>query len=177
MIIQCTSCEKKFSVPDSAITASGRLVQCSSCGNKWTQYPIKKTPKIIKTTPIIPKTKPKKKTQKRKGPAPYSKEYMQEKWGTSIEKYAVDKGLTSKVKKVKTATKIQKQPKSKTVEKPGFGFFNYIITYSILSIFLIGILNFERSRIGRKFPVLEPYIDHFFESLEIFKILILDFFR
>ena len=177
MILSCKSCEKKFVVPDNAIGASGRLVQCSSCGNKWTQYPLKQTPEIVKTPPIVTKAAPKKKTQKRKGPVPYSKEYMQEKWGTSIEKYAVDKGLTSKVKKVKTTTKIQKQPKSKTIEKPGFGFFNYIITYSILSIFFIGILNFERSRIGRKFPVLEPYIDHFFESLEIFKILILDFFR
>ena len=177
MIIQCNSCDKKFSVPDGAITEAGRLVQCSSCGNKWTQYPLKQTPEIVKTPPIVTKAAPKKKTQKRKGPVPYSKEYMQEKWGTSIEKYAVDKGLTSKVKKVKTTTKIQKQPKSKTIEKPGFGLFNYIITYSILSIFFIGILNFERSRIGRKFPVLEPYIDHFFESLEIFKILILDFFR
>ena len=177
MIIQCNSCDKKFSVPDGAITEAGRLVQCSSCGNKWTQYPLKQTPEIVKTPPIVTKAAPKKKTQKLKGPVPYSKEYMQEKWGTSIEKYAVDKGLTSKVKKVKTTTKIQKQPKSKTIEKPGFGFFNYIITYSILSIFFIGILNFERSRIGRKFPVLEPYIDHFFESLEIFKILILDFFR
>ncbi len=177
MIIQCNSCDKKFSVPDGAITRAGRLVQCSSCGNKWTQYPLKKTSEVTKITPIIPKTKPKKKTQKRKGPAPYSKEYMQEKRGTSIEKNAADKGLTNKVKKVETSKKIQKQPKSKTIEKPGFGFFNYIITYSILSIFFIGILNFERSRIGRKFPVLEPYIDHFFESLEIFKILILDFFR
>ena len=44
-------------------------------------------------------------------------------------------------------------------------------------LFLVGILNFERGRISRKFPFLEPYIDHFFESLEIFKILILDFFR
>ena len=98
------------------------MVQCSSCGNKWTQYPLKQTPEIVKTPPIVTKAAPKKKTQKRKGPAPYSKEYMQEKWGTSIEKYAVDKGLTSKVKKVKTTTKIQKQPKSKTIEKPGFGF-------------------------------------------------------
>ena len=39
MIIQCNSCSKKFVVPDGAIKAKGRLVQCSSCGNKWTQYP------------------------------------------------------------------------------------------------------------------------------------------
>ena len=47
MIIQCNSCDKKFSVPDSAIGASGRLVQCSSCGNQWTQYPINKNLKKL----------------------------------------------------------------------------------------------------------------------------------
>ena len=127
MIIQCNSCDKKFSVPDGAITEAGRLVQCSSCGNKWTQYPLKQTPEIVKTPPIVTKAAPKKKTQKRKGPVPYSKEYMQEKWGTSIEKYAVDKGLTSKVKKVKTTTKTEKLPQSKSFVKPGCGFFNLII--------------------------------------------------
>ena len=62
MIIQCNSCDKKFNVPDGAITEAGRLVQCSSCGNKWTQYPLKKTPEVTKIAPIIPKTKPKKKS-------------------------------------------------------------------------------------------------------------------
>ena len=42
MILSCDSCEKKFVVPDNAISAAGRLVQCSSCGNKWTQFPIDK---------------------------------------------------------------------------------------------------------------------------------------
>ena len=71
MILSCNSCEKKFVVPDSAISASGRLVQCSSCGNKWKQYPInedkvslvqktKSLKKISQTT----KQKPKKKTKK-----------------------------------------------------------------------------------------------------------------
>ena len=179
MIIQCTSCDKKFSVPDTAITASGRLVQCSSCGNKWTQYPIKT--KSEPSRPYVTPTKvvpPKKKLNKKKsGPVPYSKEYMQQKWGTSLENYAVQKGLTKKTKKISQPKKMQKQKILEAVEKPGFGFFNYIITYSILLIFIVGILNFERGRISRKFPFLEPYIDHFFESLEIFKILILDFFR
>ena len=49
MILECKSCNKKFLVPDSAITSTGRLVQCSSCGNKWTQYPIKKD--IIRDVP------------------------------------------------------------------------------------------------------------------------------
>ena len=49
MLVNCNSCQKKFVVPDSAITENGRLLQCGSCGNKWTQYPIKeKTVKPIK---------------------------------------------------------------------------------------------------------------------------------
>ena len=42
MILECKSCQKKFIVPDNAIPSTGRLVQCSSCGNKWTQYPVSK---------------------------------------------------------------------------------------------------------------------------------------
>ena len=42
MILSCNSCDKKFVVPDNAIGATGRLVQCSSCGNKWKQFPINK---------------------------------------------------------------------------------------------------------------------------------------
>ena len=41
MILSCNSCEKKFVVPDHAITAGGRTVQCGSCGNKWKQFPLK----------------------------------------------------------------------------------------------------------------------------------------
>ena len=42
MILNCNACEKKFVVPDNAIGANGRLVQCSSCGNQWKQFPINK---------------------------------------------------------------------------------------------------------------------------------------
>ena len=84
MIIQCNSCTKKFVVQDSAITANGRLVQCSACGNKWTQYPIKsksekkpqKTPATVKT--IKPKTYSiKKKKKKKNNIDTYSPEYLQ----------------------------------------------------------------------------------------------------
>ena len=178
MIITCTECKKRFEVPDNAIPAEGRIVQCSSCSNEWKQFPIKKPEIVNKTTVSSPKktTQPvKKKTVKKsKGPVPYSKEYMQQKWGGTVQSYAVEKGLSKSPKKI---SKPQKRKGVKEMEKPGFGFFNYIIIFFVLSTFLIGILNFERSRLSRKFPFLEPYIDHFFESLEIFKILILDFFR
>ena len=63
MILSCNSCDKKFVVPDSAISASGRMVQCGSCGNKWKQFPLNKSenspakPKLqsIKTKAQIPK--------------------------------------------------------------------------------------------------------------------------
>ena len=174
MIIQCTACDKKFSVPDSAITANGRLVQCSSCGNKWTQYPIiqnKTETKIIaKSSKNIGK-KTIKKISKKSSPAPYSKEYMQQKWGTSLESYTVKKGISKKAK-----NNTIKQKTLKREEKIGFGFFNYIITLFVLSTFFVGILGFERTRLSRKFPFLEPYIDYFFETLENFKIFILDFY-
>ena len=178
MIIQCTACEKKFSVPDSAVTASGRLVQCSSCSNQWTQYPVK-TKKSTAKPVFIPTNIPAKKTvKKKKGPDPYSKEYMKQKWGTSIQSYALDKGLSKKIKKIPVRQKVQKQKSIiKSVKKPGFGFFNYIITLAVLSTFFVGILSFERSRLSRKFPFLEPYINHFFETIENFKIFILDFYK
>ena len=57
MLVNCKSCQKKFLVPEAAITESGRLLQCGSCGNKWTQYPIKQIleKEIKKITPNITK--------------------------------------------------------------------------------------------------------------------------
>ena len=60
MILTCNSCGKKFVVPDNAITSSGRIVQCGSCGNKWKQFPvneIKKKESIDSVKKIIPKPK------------------------------------------------------------------------------------------------------------------------
>ncbi len=35
MIIDCPKCKKKFDIEDSLIPEKGRLLQCSSCDNKW----------------------------------------------------------------------------------------------------------------------------------------------
>ena len=40
MILNCNSCGKKFVVPDAAITATGTMVQCGTCGLKWKQFPV-----------------------------------------------------------------------------------------------------------------------------------------
>ena len=52
MILSCNSCGKKFVVPDNAITASGRTVQCGSCGNKWKQFPIRETKKTERVSNV-----------------------------------------------------------------------------------------------------------------------------
>ena len=178
MIITCTACERKFEVPDNAIPAVGRTVQCSVCSNKWKQFPISKPKAGSVSKPKAESVKTKqtsvrKKITKPKGIVPYSKEYMKQKWGGTVKDYAVKEGLTKE--KRSTIKKVSKI--SKGVPAPSFGFFNYIITLFVLSTFLIGILNFERSRLSRKFPFLEPYIESFFETLNNFKIFILDFYR
>jgi len=166
MIIQCKSCQKKFVVPDNAVTAKGRLVQCSSCGNKWTQYPIKqKTQKIVKVKNAPKASKKKTKRKKTSGIDVYSEEYLQKKHGIKI----IDPS-SSDIK-----TKKNSQSKTKKTDNAGYGFFNYLITFSVLSIFFVGILNFEKSRLSRKFPFLEPYIENFFETLNNFKIIFIDF--
>ena len=171
MIITCTKCEKRFVVPDNAIPAEGRIVQCSACSNKWRQLPIKEKGSPVKAQPISVK---KKRTKKRKMPAPYSKNYMKQKWGVAVQDYAQKEGLTKK--------------SSKDVEGSGFGFFSYIIIISIILLSFIGVLKFAESTIITQFPFLEPYInyffdvlnnflDHLFETLDNFKIFISDFYR
>ena len=177
MIIECTACKKKFSVPSAAITANGRLVQCSSCGNKWTQYPIKTKTDKPKTSLPTKTISPKKIQAKKSSPIPYSEEYMKQKWGTSVQDYALEKGLSKKVKKISQKNKLQKQKPIKRIERPRFGFFNYIITLSILSIFFVGVLSSVRSTLTSKFPMIEPYIDHFFETINNFKVFILDLYK
>ena len=96
MILSCNSCEKKFVVPDKAITSSGRLVQCGSCGNKWKQFPldkIKKKPQILKkkintsSKVNFPKIK-KKKSQKKREINLYSPEYLAKKHGIKLNEPA-----------------------------------------------------------------------------------------
>ena len=99
MILTCNSCGKKFVVPDNAITSSGRVVQCGSCGNKWKQYPvnevkqtqpvsnIKKT--VAKTKRIQSKIQKSKKTKKNSVRKPreidlYSPEYLAKKHGITL---------------------------------------------------------------------------------------------
>ena len=156
MILSCNSCDKRFVVPDNAISATGRLVQCSSCGNKWTQFPIdnKTKPKKIESPTKTTKTKIKKKT----GPDLYSPEYLAKKHGIKIgEKPTVKNKLT------------------KDKEKISFGFYSFLIVSIVIAISILRLLYFTQDIIVEKFPFSEIYINYLFESIRNIKEIIQNF--
>ncbi len=171
MILSCNSCGKKFVVPDQAISASGRLVQCGSCGNKWKQFPIKNEieqikpisgniKKVSKPRQIQQKIQKTKKIKKKSLRKPreinlYSPEYLAKKHG------------------IKLGNDFEKKP---TVAKVSFGFYSSILLFFLIIITLSRGLYFFQDFVIQKFPFTEFYIDYFFESVrnmfEIWKNLI-----
>ena len=170
MILDCNSCGKKFVVPDKAITALGRMVQCGSCGNKWKQFPvneIKKTEQISNIKKID--TKPKqvqskkqkvkkiKKTSIRKPREIdlYSPEYLAKKHGIYLS---------------------EKNDKPVTKNKVSLGFYSSLIILLVFVITFSRILYFFQDFIITKLPFTEYYLKYFFESIrnlfEIWKSLI-----
>ena len=170
MILNCNSCGKKFVVPDKAITGSGRIVQCGSCGNKWKQFPVntnnqissvsndkKNFTKPQKIQQKIRKTKKVKKKVVRKSREIdlYSPEYLAKKHGIKLSE------------DIKTAS-----PNNNI----SFGFYNSLLLFLIIIIILSRSLYFFRDFVVKKLPFTEYYIDYFFESIknmfEIWKNLI-----
>ena len=163
MLINCNSCKKKFTVPDSAITKTGRLLQCGFCGNKWTQYPVKekaikeirkKTPIQKKVYPFLHKNKSATK-KKRREVNLYSEEYLKKKHG-----------LTKK-------DTSNSQDKRKQKNKRSFGFYSYILTISIFIITLFGVFNLSKDTVIANYPDVESYLNYFYEIIDICKIIIL----
>ena len=168
MIISCNSCEKKFVVPDQAITTVGRIVQCGSCGNKWKQYPkneekipsikikkSKKVPKISETK--IPKAR-KRISKKKREIDLYSPEYLAKKHGINLNE-TNDKPITK--------------------SKVSFGFYSSLIIFLIFAIVLSRTLYFFQDFLITKLPFTEYYLEYFFENIrnlfEIWKSLILNY--
>ena len=165
MLVNCNSCQKKFVVPDSAITEKGRLLQCGSCGNKWTQYPISQEEQITikkpintsNTEKIIKKSSSTKKTSKsRKRQVDlYSEEYLKKKHGLVIQD-AISVESSNSKQKLKT----------------GIGFYGNVIILIIFLISIFGVLDLNKYFVINKFPFMETYINYIYDSLEIIKISI-----
>ena len=163
MILSCNSCEKKFVVPDQAITSVGRVVQCGSCGNKWKQFPNTEEKKIpirkvkkINTIPKPKKSKPKRKVSKKKREIDlYSPEYLAKKHGINLHE-------------------IKDKPISKN--KASFSFYGSFIIFIVFIIIFSRSLYFFQEFIVQKLPFTELYLKYFFENIsnlfEIWKNLI-----
>ena len=164
MILSCNSCEKKFVVPDQAVTAAGRIVQCGSCGNKWKQFPVKN--EVNDNAPVkkIDNKKISKKSRIKKKPVKktrdinlYSPEYLAKKHGITLDDvYSDNKSISNK--------------------KVSFGFYNSLILFIVLIIALSKSLYFFQDFIVLNLPFTEFYLDYFFENIrnifEIWKNLI-----
>lgn len=168
MIIQCNSCQKSFSVPDGAITMSGRLVQCGSCGNKWTQFPIKEKkakkqkeveqPIIKQNSTKLKTIKKKTKTKTKKNFNPYSEEYLRKKHGI----------------KIINPSSLNVKSKKKEFTKNALGFYSYITIFVIFLITVFGVINLTKEMIILTFPNFEPHINFLYETIDNIKVIISD---
>ena len=161
MILKCNSCGKQFVVPDNAITASGRVVQCGSCGNKWKQFPATKvkqtqpifdSPKKVSKPILAPKKiKKPKKINKNNLKKPreinlYSAEYLEKKHGIKLGEEVIN-------------------IKKSSARKVSFGFYNSLLLFLVIIIIFSRGLYFFQDFVVQKLPFTEFYIDYFFESI------------
>ena len=177
MIITCNCGEKKFTLPDNSIPASGRLVQCGFCGLKWKQFPVGEVTQpqsISRLQKVVAKPQPTKqkiqKPKKVKKTTPkksreislYSPEYLAKKHGI-------------KINDIQSVKKISRNEKNKV----SFGFYNSLIIFVFFVIALSRILYFSQGFIVSNIPASEFYLDYFFESIrnifEIWKSLIINY--
>ena len=160
MILSCNSCGKKFVVPDQAISAAGRIVQCGSCGNKWKQFPVEGS---VKKKLVEKKISTKKITTIKKAPKPkktkirkareidlYSPEYLKKKHGISLDKSS--NNITTK------------KPSSSI--NVSFGFYNYLVLLTVLVIFFSRALYFFQDFVVEYLPFTKIYIEYFFENIK-----------
>ena len=150
MIITCNCGEKKFTLPDNSIPASGRLVQCGFCGLKWKQFPVgevtkpqsisrlqKVASKPQPTQQKIQKPKKVKKTapKKKREISLYSPEYLAKKHGIKINDVQPEKNFSKQEKR-----------------KVSFGFYNSLIVFIFFVIALSRILYFSQGFIISNIP-------------------------
>ena len=195
MIIQCSSCSRKFTVKDSDITSRGRMVQCGYCSVTWHQMPISTSTKITKQESINePTTKINEdlsvdaikasdgKTYKFLGsqwaqllPSGKTGLFAKRKIGKELDKLTGRKRVsaTKRVKKIKkemdpSSGSLDSEKKLPDVYKPkqGLGFFGYIFLLIIIGFSIVGILRTFESDLLNYFPETEYIYELLDKQLE-----------
>ena len=162
MILTCNSCGKKFVVPDNAISASGRTVQCGSCGNKWKQFPInevKKTQSLTSNQSIVSKSS---KIERNIQKAKKAKKRVVRK-SREIDLYSPE--YLAK----KHGIKLNEDVKCNFNKKRKF-LLDFIILYLLFLLIIIIFsrgLYFFQDFVVQKLPFTQFYLNYFFESIKI----------
>jgi hypothetical protein len=86
-----------------------------------------------------------------------------------IKEHEIDKHLLS----LEELHSFEKNNEKK--KKNSFSFYWYLILTIVIFITLYGTLNISKNSIVLKYPISEPYINYFYEIIEILKITILEF--
>ena len=60
------------------------------------------------------------------------------------------------------------------MKKIGYGFYNYLITFSVILITTFGLLSLTRDIIAFNYPGLEIYINYLFETVNNIRTIIFD---
>ena len=197
MIIQCSSCSRKFIVKDSDITSRGRMVQCGYCSVTWHQMPISTPIKPTKQESINkPATKINEdlsvdaikasdgKTYKFLGsqwaqllPSGKTGLFAKRKIGKELDKLTGRKreSATKRGKKIKkemdpSSGSLDSEKQLPDVYKPkqGLGFFGYIFLLIIIGFSIIGILKTFENDLLNYFPQTEYIFELLDKQLEFF---------
>ena len=180
MIIQCTSCSRKFVVKDKDIPEKGRTVQCGYCSVTWHQMPKNTEPNVDKK--IIELEKDNNRTEKFKDELKASDgktyKYLGNQWAVLLPSgktgIFAKKKITAELnkiagiknKKIKKTNKISEVDPSSAglannrlpdIYKPreGLGYLGYIFITIIVILSLIGILKTFEIYLVSFFPKIE----------------------
>ena len=139
MIISCPNCKKNFEVRDNLIPESGRLLQCSSCLNKW----------FFKNKFLTLKKKAKKKIDiKTKNEIP-----------NDIERIIIDAETTDLDNNYESNSDANKE-----IDK--LSFFNLFLVILISFLALIIVLDTFKNPIDNVLPGFNFLLNNFYETLK-----------
>ena len=197
MIIQCSSCSRKFIVKDRDITSKGRMVQCGYCSVTWHQMPISTATKTTKQESINkPAAKINEdlsidaikasdgKTYKFLGsqwaqllPSGKTGLFAKRKIGKELDKLTGRKreSATKRGKKIKkemdpSSGSLDSEKQLPDIHKPkqGVSFFGYIFLLIIIGFSIIGVLRTFENDLLNYFPQTEYIFELLDKQLEFF---------
>ncbi len=195
MIIQCSSCSRKFIIKDSDITNKGRMVQCGYCSVTWHQVPTLKPSKAVKKSEIIKpvvKTDDSPSVDSIKASDGKTYRFLGSQWAELLPSGKTGLFARRKIsreldeitgrKKTKVIKKRKKKleevdPSSESLDetkqlpdvykpKQGLGFFGYIFLLIIIGFSMVGILKTFENDLLNYFPETEYIYQLLDEQLE-----------